>query len=310
MNPRERCIKVLLRILQNPYRFTLKELAAHFGYRDIDTVKKDIKFLRDAGIHIDIKRTDNYRYAILPSREFKELKYLQPLTDEDKANLSRALDYVKGIDKHYLRKKIDSLYNFQQLGIRSLSKPSLARIDRLESARKQKKQAVLINYRSNSGSIKDRIVEVFHIDPELDTIQTLDVESDPLDNRHFLLSRIERVEVLEQPWQHENLHSFQRTDVFRIANNKQVNVELQLDIYAYNILIETYPKALSEISPDAEANMYFFQSKVNAEFKGITNYILGNAAHAKIEILAPESLRERVRELAGKILKNYKKKYT
>lgn len=301
MNPRERCIKVLLRILQNPYRYSLKDLAGHFGYRDIDTVKSDIKLMRNAGIQIDIKRTDKYYYAILPSREFKELKYLQSLTDDDKASLNRALDYVKGIDKHYLRKKIDSLYNFQQLGIRSLSKPSLARIDRLESARKQKKQAVLVNYRSNSGSIKNRIVEVFHIDPELDTIQTLDVESYPLDNRHFLLSRIERVEVLDQPWQHEHLHKFQRTDVFRIANNEQVLVQLRLDIYAYNILIETYPKALSEIFPDEEPNVFFFQSKVNAEFKGITNYILGNAAFAKIEILEPESLREQVRELAGEI---------
>jgi len=299
MNPRERCVKVLLRILQNPYRFTLKELATHFGYRGIDTVKEDVNSLRHAGIQIDIKRTDNYRYAILPNNEFKELKYLQPLTKEDKACLSRALDYVKGIDKHYLTRKLDSLYDFQQLGLRSLSKPSLARIDRLESAMKHKKQAVLINYRSNSGTIKDRIVEVFHIDTEMDTIQTLDVESNPLGNRHFLLSRIERVKVLDQSWQHEDLHSFQRTDVFRIANNEQVLVELRLDIYAYNILVETYPKALSEIFPDEEPNKYFFQSKVNKDFKGITNYILGNAAQAKIEIVGPEALRERVRELAG-----------
>lgn len=303
MTPRERCIRVLLRILQNPYRFTLKELSAYFEHPTIDAVKDDIEQLRRAGMHVDIKRFDNYRYAILPDKEFKELDYLQPLTDNDKARISRALDFLSESDRIYLRQKLDSLYDFQQLGLRALRRPALDRIDKLESARKQKKQALLVGYRSNSGSIRNRIVEPFHIDVELDTVQAVNVEADPPVNRHFLLSRIERVEILEERWQYETEHRYQKTDVFRIANNKQVMVQLRLDVYAYNVLVGAYPKALSEITPGSEPLTYEFQSMVNADFIGLTNYILGNAAHARIEILRPDNLKLKVRVLAESIIK-------
>ncbi len=302
MTPRERCIRVLLRILRNPYRFTLRELSAYFGHSTIDALKDDIDQLRRAGMHVDIKRFDNYRYAILPDREFKELDYLQPLTENDRAKISRALDYISEKDKLYLSKKLESLYDFQQLGLRALRRPALDRIDKLGSARKQKKQAVLIGYRSNSGSIRNRIVEPFHIDVELDTVQALNVEEDPPVNKHFLLSRIERVKILEERWQFEDLHAYQKTDVFRIANNRQILVQLRLNVYAYNALVGAYPKALSEITPGSEPLTYEFQSMVNEDFIGLTNYILGNAAHARIEIIRPEKLKKKINQLATAII--------
>ena len=306
MTPRERCIRVLLRILRNPYRFTLRELSTYYGHSTTDALKDDIEQLRRAGMHVDIKRFDNYRYAILPDREFKELDYLQPLTDEDRAKINRALDYISEKDKFYLSKKLNSLYDFQQLGLRALRRPALDRIDKLESARKQKKQAVLVGYRSNSGSIRNRIVEPFHIDVELDTVQALNIEESPPANKHFLLSRIERVQILEERWQFEELHGYQKTDVFRIANNKQVLVQLRLNVYAYNVLVGSYPKSLSEITPGSQPLTYEFQSMVNEDFIGLTNFILGNAAHARIEILRPERLKDKINELATAILKKNK----
>ena len=303
MTPRERCIRVLLRILRNPYRFTLRELSTYYGHTTTDALKDDIEQLRRAGMHVDIKRFDSYRYAILPDREFKELDYLQPLTDEDRMKINRALDYTSKKDKLYLSEKLNSLYDFQQLGLRALRRPALDRIDKLESARKQKKQAVLIGYRSNtSGSIRNRIVEPFHIDAELDTVQALNVEEDPPVNKHFLLSRIERVQILEERWQFEALHGYQKTDVFRIANNKQVLVQLRLNVYAYNALVGYYPKALSEITAGSEPLSYEFESMVYEDFIGLTNYILGNAAHARIEIIKPEALKQKIRDLAQKII--------
>ncbi len=303
MNPRERCIRLLLRLLANPYRFTLKELAVHFEQITTEGVKEDIQILRHAGLQVDIQRKNGHRYAVLPHNGFKELAYLQPLSDADRALIGRALDYLNKKESIYLNQKLDSLYDFQKLGLRALRRPALERIDRLEAAKNAKKQARLVQYRSNSGSIQDRIVEPFHIDPELDTLQAYDLSREGSGSKHFLLSRIERVYILEEAWSHESEHRFQKTDVFRIANNRQKMVQMQLDVYAYNALVGAYPKALSEISPGAEPLTYEFQSMVNKDFLGLVNFILGNAAMSVIEIVAPEELKAKVQTLAKEIVK-------
>ena len=307
MTPRERCIRVLLRLLAYPYRFTLRELARHYGQASTEGIKDDLKQLKAAGLQIDFQIRDGYRYAILPAAGFRELEYLQPLSETDRAQLGRALDYLNERDRLYLSRKLERLYDFQQLGLRALRRPALDRIDKLEGARRRRKQVVLEKYRSNSGSIRDRLVEPFFVDPELDTLQAYDVDEQSRGTKHFLLSRIDRVQVLSAPWQFGDEHRFQKTDVFRIANNKQILVQLKLDVYAYNALVAAYPKALSEIEPGADPLTYEFQSMVNEDFIGLTNFILGNAAMSEIEIVRPPSLRDRIVVLTSQIREKVKK---
>jgi len=301
MTPRERVLKVLLRILAHPYRFTKRALADHFEVSK-DTIKDDIKAMVNIGLHFH--QDNKHRCAIIPDRQFKELKHLQSLNEDDQATINDALArHCSSKDALYLKNKLSSLYDFQRLGIRALRRPALERIDTLEQAKNQKQLVILKNYRSNSNTIRDRRVEVFHIDPELDTIQTYEV--DEKGNRHFKLSRIERVELTDTTWQYENKHMYQYTDVFRIANNNQVPVHLRLQVYAYNDLIESYPKALSEILPAAEPNTFDFETKVNAEFLGLMNFIMGNFKH--IEIIEPQELKDKVEERAKEILEKIKK---
>jgi len=301
MTPRERVLKVLLRILAHPYRFTKRALADHFEVSK-DTIKDDIKAMVNIGLHFH--QDNKHRCAIIPDRQFKELKHLQSLNEDDQATINDALArHCSSKDALYLKNKLSSLYDFQRLGIRALRRPALERIDTLEQAKNQKQLVILKNYRSNSNTIRDRRVEVFHIDPELDTIQTYEV--DEKGNRHFKLSRIERVELTDTTWQYESKHMYQYTDVFRIANNNQVPVHLRLQVYAYNDLIESYPKALSEILPAAEPNTFDFETKVNAEFLGLMNFIMGNFKH--IEIIEPQELKDKVEERAKEILEKIKK---
>jgi predicted DNA-binding transcriptional regulator YafY len=198
-----------------------------------------------------------------------------------------------------LQSKIEGLYDFQQLGLRQLRHPAIEKINRLESAKVGKKQVRLVRYRSNSNVIKDRVVEPFLINPELDTLQAYDYTRE--EARHFRLSRIERVEILTEVWQYENRHMPRSTDVFRIADNKQLTVKLRLNVQAYNVLLETYPMAASYTEPDAEENRFIFQAKVNAGFLGIANFIMGYAED--VEILAPEALRLHIGEKAAAILR-------
>lgn len=299
MTPRERVIRVLLRILANPYRYTRRDLANYFKVSK-DAMDEYVQAIQGAGLNYE--QDKHHRCAVLPDKAFKELQYLQSLSESEIARVGSLINqYIGGRDGLYLNKKLESLYDFQRLGIRALRKPALELIDRLELAKKKKLQVVLEQYRSNSNDISDRIVEPFHIDPEINMLQAYEPKKE--DSRHFRLSRIHRVRFTDKPWSFEKLHTRKYTDAFRIANNDQVMVHLLLDVYAYNILLETYPQAKGHIEPGAEPKTYDFQAKVNAGFLGLTNFILSNAQH--IEILSPDSLKEQVKAEAKKIFEKF-----
>lgn len=239
----------------------------------------------------------------MPKSEFKELKHLQSLTEEEKNSLKYLIDKEYSSTKaRVLKNKLDSLYDFQKLGLRALRAPKLTLLDNLEAARTKRCCVRLINYRStNSNEVRDRIVEPFDVDPELDTLQAYDY--DRKKQRHFVLSRIERVEVLvDKPWVFDYLHHKLSTDVFRIAQDQQQRVHLRLDVYAFNNLIERFPQAQSHLQPDAEINFYDFDCPVNSNFYGLLDFILGNVGH--IKIYHPEALREAVRAKAKTLIES------
>lgn len=298
MTPREKIIKLLLKILAHPYRFRRKELAE---YIDVDesNLKKYLTAFKNVGLNYE--QDSQNRAAILPSSGFEELDRLKSLSEKDRKKIQLALSrFENSKEAMYIMNKIESLYDFQQLGIRALRKPELEKIDQLEAAKKNKVRVILKDYRSNSNEVKDRLVECFHIDPEAGMIQVYD--ADKKGSRHFKLNRIKRVETTDDPWGSEKNHQYQYTDVFRIADNDRVNVHLLLDVYAYNSLIDTFPQAKGAILEGTKPNTFDFQDRVNHNFLGLTNFIMSNAAH--VEILNPPGLKEVIREKAEGILRN------
>jgi predicted DNA-binding transcriptional regulator YafY len=298
MQARERIVRLILRILNSPYIHSKKDLAKHFGFH-ADRIKEDIEILKNIGLHVEQQKSQPYAYAILPEKGFKELQYLQQLTDAEKAKIKTSLQKNAGSSKEvdYIMNKLSGLYNFQKLGLRALRRPALNKIDDLEAAKKNKKQVVLKNYKSNSGKTRDRYLEVFLIDAELDTIQAFDIDeannAEEDANRHFRLSRIERVEILDTPWKFKKEHKPKLTDVFRIANPNQFWVHLELKNQAYNFLAENYPKAISEIHPTSKQDTWSFETDVNVNFYGLTNFIMAHYEH--IKIIQPIELQEHIR---------------
>ena len=289
-SPSTNTVRILLLLLAHPYRYTLRELSDRLE-KSRDATNKYLDHLRAAGL--DVQYDKLFRYAVLPDMHLKELQRLNPLSAEDIGTISTMVDTAfSTADALYFKEKLNSLYDFQQLGIRALRRPALERIDRLEDARQRKRVAILHNYHSNSGSIRDRRVEPFHIDAELDTLHAYDLDLEKKAIRHFLLSRIERVSITDTPWQYEHYHAIQRTDVFRISNDRQVFVSLELDIYARNSLIEHYPKAQADLSKGADEETWIFESQVNHEFLGVVNFICGNLGH--VLVLKPAGLRAAV----------------
>lgn len=295
--PKERMVRLLLYILANPYRYTRKDLATYcqMSKDTIDDYFDSFKNIPELRLDHD----NHWRYALLPDQHFRELQYLQSFTEEEHGRIHRLINqYLSERDALYLSKKLGSLYDFQKLGIRALRRPALERIDQLEAAKRQKRIVILENYRSNSSNaIRNRIVEPFHIDVELDTLQAYD--HDRKDSMHFRLSRAERVRLTQDAWQYESKHQYKYTDVFRIANNEQVYVHLRLNVFACNILREYYPKAEAYIQPSAELGFFDFECKVNVGYLGLSNFLMGYG-HS-VTIIAPDSLKVHIANQAQAI---------
>ncbi|MCR9288929.1 MAG: WYL domain-containing protein [Bacteroidetes bacterium] len=300
MKARERILRLLTRVLTNPYIFTKKDLAKKFDV-SIDTIEDDIDFIVSAGLHVDIEvkeKNQNY-YAILPEKGFKELSHLKSLTESDHADISRALyQFLPSRDARSLVQKLETLYDFQRLGIRALRRTALERIDDLERARVAKRQVMLENYTSNSGEVRNRMVECFFVNAEYDTIQAYEIESKKI--KHFRLPRINRVIILDSKWEFEHHHDKKTTDVFRIAHLDPKRVQLKIKTQAYNYLLEYYPRALGETSSASEPNTWYFEASVNENFFGLVNFIMANSEH--VEIMFPEELKAVIRQRTKALL--------
>ncbi len=299
MSTQERIVRIILLLLNKPYFYTKKKIADRLDITERN-FEDDKKVLKHLGLRVDYKRP-GYTYGIIPEEDFEELSYLSPLTSADRAQITNALQKIPAKDRMYLNRKLDRLYDFQKLGIRALRKPALEKIDNLAIAKKDEVCVILEDYFSNSSEPRNRKVEPFFVDADCDTLQAYDVEA--LGIRHFKLNRIKRVLILEDAWQHKKLHHKKQTDVFRIADDNIVSVHLELDMQGRNILMDTFPKAKEFIETGSRENTFDFQTEVNAEFLGITNFILGNADN--VTVISPDPLKVHLKKEARKIIDQY-----
>lgn len=75
-----RLLKLLLAIMEQPFRYTKKQLATRFGVNE-SLIKADFNALRDAGFVIEFDAT--YRYAFVEEKPMKELRDLLHFSEED-----------------------------------------------------------------------------------------------------------------------------------------------------------------------------------------------------------------------------------
>lgn len=295
---RTRVMRILRAIMEQPYRYTKNELADLYAVHR-DTITGDFEAIKNAGFVL--KSDTKGRYTFVENKPFKQLKDLLHFSEEDQALLHQAIDSLPGGSERQnrLKTKLAALYDFNRLGHSYLRKPYLTKVDRLLEAQKEKKQVQLVGYRSsNSNTVSDRLVEPFHLNPSEDTLQAFDAEKKLL--RHFRISRIRHVNLLDTPWQYEGYHNIMRTDPFRIVNNQQESIHLRLKVSAYNELIERYPLTKSYVEETEDPNVFDFQCNVNADYYGLSNFILSFPAD-QIEVLGPDSLRAHLRGLVERL---------
>lgn len=289
-----RLLLVMRNLLEAPYTYTKKQLAERFGV-DPDTIKADLEAFRNAGF--DYEYDQRFCYAFKVDRPYEELKSMFQLSEEDQLRLLQALTKIEPGNPQFeaLKRKLATVMEIAQKEHHYLRRPYLTKVDLLEKAKNEKRQVLLVEYRSsNSNEITDRLVEPFYAKAEDDILQAYDVRKQEL--KHFRLSRFKRIQLLDSPWVYEEQHKILATDPFRIVDDQQVMVHLRLTIGAYNELVERFPLSKAYIQEDAvEEGIYDFQCRVNHNFYGLTNFILG-FHHRIVEIIEPESLKVHLRE--------------
>lgn len=297
--PKYRLLGILKALLERPFHYTRRMFATVYNV-SVDTIKVDFEQLRDADFEVIMD--SKYRYAITANKSTEYLEDVLFFTSSEKDILLNSLENlpqtVKNIQK--LKEKLATIYDVSKLGSSLFSKNFLTKADLLEQAKQQKKVVKLINYRStNSSEVANRLVEPFLVSIKEDILHAFEIEKKEI--RHFRISRIERVEMQHKAWEYETRHLVMATDAFRIVNNNQVFVHIKLKVGGYNELIERFPLTQAYLKPSAEeANVFDFECKVNENFFGLTNFLLGYHEHIT-EILEPERLVEHIRKHIGKI---------
>jgi len=92
----------------------------------------------------------------------------------------------------------------------------------------------------------------------------------------FKLARIDRVNVLDEAWEHSDSHKEMKTDAFNMSGETTFRVKLRLNMQAYRLLLEEYPRVtthpLCTLEPDGETCILTAQV---CSMKGIGRFYLG-----------------------------------
>ena len=167
-------------------------------------------------------------------------------------------------------------------------KEDAANVGALMDAIEGKRKAVLHGYSSsNSGEVKDRLVEPFAFAASHNIVWCYDL--DKKENKVFKVDRISNVEILHDRWEYETHHRQGKMDIFRMTGETPISIKLQLSLMAKNILVEEYPEASKDLIPTGNDDVWILETNVY-QIKGIGRFYMGLAG--EIQIIDAPSLKE------------------
>ncbi len=283
-----------MRLMSGNSYYTIEELAQFLDtstrsiYRYIDTFK-------EVGFVVDKVHNNVYRLIKSPSY-MKDLNKLVYFSEEEAKVLCYLIENLDSTNtlKASLYKKLAVIYDITTINEYTGSKSNAANIQAIRNAMDDKKQVILKSYASsNSGEIRDRIVEPFGFTNNHIDIWAYDVEHK--DNRLFKIPRIELVDITNNDWEYEGFHHRQEIDAFRMSGEDHIHVRLKLSLRAKNLLLEEFPLAEPDITQ--EGDHWIFDSMV-CKLEGVGRFCIGLAN--EIEILDSPELEKYVRDFISK----------
>lgn len=255
------------------------------------TVYRYIDTMRDAGLVVNKLYGNVYQMGKM-STGFPNLAKFIYFTEEEAYILNNMIENlsVNNTLKKDLKRKLYSVYDCTSIANYTERCNNAPNIEALVSARDGKRQVVLRNYTSGHSNVtRDRIVEPFDFTSEMIDVWAWDVEAGR--NRVFKIARIDEVEILPEPWQHESDHNRLQVDVFRMSGEYAIPVKLQLNSRAKALLVEEYPMADKDLKKDGKD--WILDTTVTC-LEGVGRFVIGLAAD--IKIIEGEQLRKYIQE--------------
>jgi len=284
----ERMLRLMMMLTGNRSK-TVSDLSERLGitersvYRYIDT-------LREAGFVL--KKDSNYFRIDKSSPYFKEISSLIHFTEEEAWVLKSAIESIdeNNLIKQNLKKKLYTVYNYRILAD-TVSKGKNARnINALVEAMEEEKQVMIRGYSSaNSRKVSDRLIEPFAFTTNYIQVWAFDTVSGT--NKLFKISRMNRAEVCETPWQSKERHLTARIDVFRISSSEVLPVRLTMSLRAASLLTEEYPLAEKHLKRIND-NRWILETEV-CSYEGVGRFVSGLLN--EMEQIEPDEFRQFIR---------------
>lgn len=269
-NQLERELELMLLLAENRSN-TVEQLCERVGISRRNLYYY-IDFFRQAGFVVE-KRGGIYSLD-KSSPFFTKLFRMVNFTEDEATTIRRVLDRAGGdsLQVRHIRQKLNRLYDLDILDDVELGEQAGRNVSVLYDAIKTKNKVVLHNYSSpHSNTVSSRVVEPFMFLAGNDEVRCYEISSGM--NKTFKVARMESVEMLLDPWEHEADHKRMYTDIFMFSSEKLLPVELRLDRLAYSLMVEEYPRAAQYIEPDDDRH-WLLRIDV-CSYMGIGRFVLG-----------------------------------
>jgi len=280
-----RILSIILLLLGNR-KYSVSEIIEKFEISK-RTFHRYIATFRYSGLIVE---QHNGLYQIKQIEpQLKELSELLYFSEEEAIILNKAIMAIddNNLLKTNLRKKLYSIYDFDRVAETIIHPEHAANIQDIISSIKNQKQILLLKYRSAHGEITStRSVEAFDFTANYQMVWAYDIEGK--ENKQFKVSRISKVKIKQEGWQHQQYHKKLPVDAFRISGNKSERCILKLNLRAGNLLIEEYPLAEKSINK-TDNNKYVFDGQIYG-YEGVGRFCMGLIDD--IEIITPKGLTE------------------
>ena len=280
----------LMKLMTGNTNLSIEDLAAKMG-TTTRTVYRYIDTMRDAGLVVNKLYGNVYQMGKM-STGFPNLAKFIYFTEEEAYILNNMIENLSVTNtlKKDLKRKLYSVYDCTSIANYTERCNNAPNIEALVSAKDLKRQVVLRNYTSGHSNVtRDRIVEPFDFTSEMIDVWAWDVEAGQ--SRVFKVARIDEVEILPDPWQHESDHNRLQVDVFRMSGENAIPVKLQLNNRAKALLVEEYPMADKDLKRDGKD--WILDTTVTC-LEGVGRFVIGLAAD--IKIIEGEQLRKYIQE--------------
>ncbi len=281
----------LLKLLSSNVGYSYSELAERLEISE-RTARRYVEAFKNVGFIID-KKNKKYLKIEKLKNQFRDINQLLHFSQEESLILNEAIESIDPNTQTSinLREKLYSLYNSDRINYPIFEKKDSGKVKQIIGAISNKIQIELIDYKSsNSGIENSRIVEPFGFTTNYIHLWAFDIAKNT--NFLFRVSRIGKIEELNQKWENEHLHKEGKIDIFRMSSDIETNFKIKFSLKAYNYLIEYYPMA-KQFVKKSKKNEFILEYWYSHE-KGIAKFILSFIDD--VEILYPSQLIDYINE--------------